>query len=144
EETTPPVMKMYFVGFLSFISSAHGWCFRSHREQALLGGPRIFRRVHASFCLVDYGDADRNTRLERPELLETLQLLQRTRLELDPAPQRIRRVRVQSDVTEQMLRAKLGFRRPATPHLPNRRPGKIKRGARRAPADPHDRRRTGR
>ena len=71
-----------------------------HGPQQPFHAVQVPRRVHARRRLRDQGHADPHSVLESPELLEALADLQLGAFESHPAPERLRPVRVDSDVPE--------------------------------------------
>src|SRR5690606_6922633 len=70
DETTPPVTKMYLVGcrLCSLIARCpSGGLFT---PQPLLRPHRIRRRIHAASRLRHHADADRQSCIQRPQLLQ--------------------------------------------------------------------------
>src|SRR5690606_7646534 len=133
DDTTPPMMKMYLVGcrLCSLIARLSSCVLFT--SQLLLRPLRVSECVHATFGIRDDADSDRQSRVQRPELLQPLDPLERRFRQRPPPEKNVRPVRVQPDVTQVRLLQQRVRRRIPVPQMRDCAPGKIERGAIRSP-----------
>src|ERR1017187_6104406 len=103
-ETTPPVMKIYFVPTSHLLRRVPGisctGSFSSFFSKNLFHSSGVLDRVDSDRVRRGVQHRHRHPRRERAELLEAFGALERVRGQARPAPERVLAVAVQAEVLE--------------------------------------------